>query len=106
MLNLISDTSKFGLIKDPIDVYVRRIEDKINYYLRKHKKDSLISDIIYQSTHVTGSGPGILYGLPKVHKPDFSTNFQMRPIFAAYNCPSYKLAKFLIPTVNSAIDDT
>ena len=31
-----------------------------------------------------GTGPGILYGLPKTHKQDFITSYKMRPIFAAY----------------------
>ena len=34
---------------------------------------------------------GILYGLPKIHKQDVP----IRPILAAYNLPSYALAKFL-----------
>jgi hypothetical protein len=34
-----------------------------------------------------------MYGLPKVHKP----NFQLRPIIAAIGTHSYKLAKFLVP---------
>ena len=41
----------------------------------------------------------MLYGLPKIHKPDFSTNFKFRPIFAAYNTPSFNLAKFLVPVL-------
>ena len=48
----------------------------------------------------SGSGPGILYGLPKIHKPNFDTNFQFRLIFAAYNTPSFNLAKFLVPILN------
>ena len=46
--------------------------------------------------HASGSTPGILYGLPKVYKKDFSTKFQFRPIFAAYNNPCFKLAKHLV----------
>ena len=34
-----------------------------------------------------------MYGLPKVHKP----NFPLRPIISAIGTHSYKLAKFLIP---------
>ena len=41
----------------------------------------------------SGSGPGIMYGSPKVHKPDTP----LRPILAAYNTPTFKLAKFLVP---------
>ena len=39
---------------------------------------------------------GILYGLPKIHKP----NLPMRPILAAYNTTAvYKLSKFLVPLI-------
>ena len=39
----------------------------------------------------------MLYGLPKIHKPNFAENFKFRPIFAAYNTPSFSIAKFLVP---------
>ena len=55
----------------------------------------------YKELHVTGSGPGILYGSPKTHKRDFATNFSFRPIFAAYNTASYKLSKFSVPILAS-----
>ena len=45
---------------------------------------------------MTGSSPGVLYGLPKIHKLDFRDKFQFRPIFAAYNAPSFNLAKYLV----------
>ena len=51
---------------------------------------------MYKDLRATGSAPGILYGLPKIHKKDFSSKFQHRPIFAAYNCAAYKLSKFLV----------
>ena len=38
----------------------------------------------------------MLYGLPKIHKP----NFLFRPIFAAHNTSSFILAKFLVPILN------
>ena len=97
MQNLISDPTKFQLINDPINVFSLKIEDKINNFLRKLKKLSLLSDDVYKQLFVSGSGPGILYGLPKVHKPNFSIDFPFRPIFAAYNTAAYKLSKFLVP---------
>ena len=48
---------------------------------------------IYEDIHPVGSGPGKLYGLPKVHKP----GVPLRPILAAYNTAAYKSAKFLVP---------
>ena len=47
----------------------------------------------------SGSATSILYGLPEIQKPDFVSKFQFRPIFAAYNNPSFKLAEFLVPTL-------
>ena len=45
--------------------------------------------------------PGILYGLLEIHKPDFSTNLQFKPIFATYNGPYYKIAKYLVPFLSN-----
>ena len=100
MLKIISDPSKFEEIRVPIHKYTIKIEDKINNFLRKLKGCKLLSDEFYKKMFTSGSGPGILYGLPKVHKPNFCTNFQFRPIFAAYNTPSFNLAKFLVPILN------
>jgi hypothetical protein len=94
---IVSDKTKFREISEPWNKFTLRIEDKINNFLRKLKSLKLLSDDLYHQLFVTGSSPGILYGLPKVHKPDFSSKFQFRPIFAAYNTPSVKLAKFLVP---------
>ena len=41
----------------------------------------------------TGSTPGILYGLPKIHK----TGCPVRPILSSIGTFDYKLAKFLVP---------
>ena len=61
---------------------------------------SLLNEQTYKSIFVTGSGPGIFYGLPKTHKSDFADNYHLWPIFAAYNCASYKLSKFLVPVLS------
>ena len=100
MNNIISDETKFSEIKEPIQVYSLRVEDKINNFLRKLKNMYLLNEQTYKSLFVTGSGPGILYGLPKTHKSDFAVSYHLRPIFAAYNCASYKLSKFLVPVLS------
>ena len=61
---------------------------------------SPLNEQTYKSFFVTGSGPGILYGLPKTHKSDFADSYHLRPIFAAYNCASYKLSKFFVRYFN------
>ena len=76
------------------------MEDKVNRLLRKLKDCDAISDVVYKNLYVSGASPGILYGLPKIHKPDFSGKFQFRPIFSAINTPCYKLAKYLVPLLS------
>ena len=83
MDNILSNASRFAPLTDPITKYCMKIEDKINRFLQKLKKLGVIPEDTYNSLHVTGSGPGILYGLPKIHKMDFSEKFQYRPILAA-----------------------
>ena len=96
MEELISDPGKFLEISEPIFKFTLRIEDKINNYLRKLKKLCLITEDLYKQLFVSGGGPGVLYGLPKIHKPDFVSNFKFRPIFSAINCPSFNLSKFFV----------
>ena len=91
--DVLSDQSKFCIIKEPIRKVLRQVEDKVNRLLTKLKISLIISDETYKSLHVSGSTPGILYGLPKIHKP----NVPLRPIFAACGTPVYKLAQYLVP---------
>ena len=65
------------------------------------KNSNILSDNVYRSLYWSGSEPGIPYGLPKIHKPDFASKFQFRPIFAAYDCPFFKIAKYLVPILAS-----
>ena len=97
MQDIVSDSTKFQPISESLEKYSLKIEDKVNNFLRKMKNLNIFSDDLYKQLFVSGSGPGILYGLPKIHKPNFRTHFQFRPIFAAYNSAVYGIAKFLVP---------
>ena len=63
----------------------------------------MITDTVFNQLKPSGSQPGVLYGLCKVHKgvgadgspPPF------RPILSSINTPSYKIAKFLTPLLSS-----
>ena len=68
--------------------------------MKKIKDLNLLSQQTFDNLRVSGFSPGILYGLPKIHKPDFCHKFQFRPIFSACNTPSFKLAKFLVPILS------
>ena len=100
LLKLISDKSKFSEIKESPSKFTTRIEDKVNSLLRKLKKKGSITENLYKKMYATGTGPGILYGLPKTHKSNFSTEFPLRPIFNSCNTPTYNISKFLVNLLN------
>ena len=100
MNDIISDPYLFPLITECIHKFLLCIEHQINNFLRKVIMQNYITNEVYSALFVSGSGPGILYRLPKIHKSDFFTRFQFRPIFASYSTPSFNLAIFLVPILN------
>ena len=54
-------------------------ENKVQSFLRDLKKSRALTDKQYQELSPTGSHPGILYGLSKIHKP----NIPIKPILSA-----------------------
>ena len=58
-------------------------EDKINKLLMKLKKNNEISDDEYSQRHVSGTKPGILYGLPRY--------ISVMSLFAQFYLPSEQL---------------
>ena len=73
----------------------------MNRLLAKLKGASSITEKEYNELYVSGSNPGILYGLPKVHK----ALVPLRPIFSACKTPTYKLAKYLVPILAPFTED-
>ena len=57
------------------------------------KTSSVLSTVVKKAS---GSNPGILYGLPKIHK----LNVNVRPIFGACGTATYALPKFLVPLLS------
>ena len=94
MNNILSDTAKFKLINSDDRVLHTLIqEDRTNRILNKLKKEGALTDSQYNNLSISGSSPGIMYGLPKVHKE----NPPLRPILSANNTTTYKIAKFIVP---------
>ena len=92
--SLLSDASKFKkLDTDILDLCLKR-ENKLIRFLRDTLlKKKIITENVYNSLYQNGSSPGVLYGLPKVHKSDCPA----RPILSAIGTYNYKLAKFFVP---------
>ena len=92
VLSILSDSSKFLKLQvDPLP-YIIKLEDKLNRLLRS-LKDKVITTEVYNNLFASGSVPGILYGLPKIHKP----SCPIRPILSAIGTVNYNLAKFFVP---------
>ena len=89
MNNIISDRTKLEQISLPLVKYTQKMEGKVNNnFLRKVQNVLTLPNL--KELFASGSSPGILYGLPKIYKPDFLANF---------NTPSFKLARALVPVL-------
>ena len=74
---IVSDTSKFKLIKSDIQTAILKYEDKLNRLLRKIKNNT--NDNLSNNLYASGTKPGHLYGIPKIHKK----NNPIRPIISS-----------------------
>ena len=91
--SILSDSSKFKLLHIDLPSHLLKLEDKLNRILRPLKET--INETIYNSILASGSRPGYLYGLPKVHK----IGTPLRPIVSSINTFNYNLAKFLVKII-------
>jgi len=90
---LLSDHTKFKMLGNEPFSKIIQLEDKLNRMLKCLKDSDAISSDTYNQLRASGSLPGMLYGLPKIHKPDVP----IRPILSALKTFNYNLAKFLVP---------
>ena len=93
VLDILNDHTKFQRVHDDVLLTILNKEEKVNRFLRKLKAEGVVGESLYARLFATGSRPGILYGLPKVHKE----GCPIRPIMSAIGTFNYKLSKFLVP---------
>ena len=104
MNSILKDTSKFQELKiEPGKElnYIVSLEKKLRDVYKLLLNAGHINKSTYDKIAPTGSRPGILYGLCKVHKNSVNGSPPFRPILSAINTPTYKLAKFLVPILSS-----
>ncbi|XP_069983746.1 uncharacterized protein [Penaeus vannamei] len=94
LLSILDDHSKFKKITTKISTHLLYLEDKLKRLLRAIKPS--IGESTYNFLSTSGSQPGRLYGLPKVHKP----NIPLRPIISSIGTFNYNTAKFLVPIIS------
>ena len=87
---ILSDQKKFKLLDiEPYKIMLQ-LEEKLNRLLRKIKDD--LGQTTYNTIRATGSIPGRMYGLIKIHK----IGNPARPIISSINTFNYNLSKYLI----------
>ena len=98
--DIISDSGKFEKLNIEEDKQLNFLinsEKKLKDILKKFFKIGCLDKDKYDLISPTGSKPGILYGLAKVHKPVVGNCPSFRPILSAIGTSTYNLAKFLVP---------
>ena len=91
---IINDKTKFSIIEPnsekphlhPVIKKQNSVVYHINTYIKPYVDEDIVSSIL-----PTGSQPGKLYGMCKVHKE----GYPLRPVISMLNSPEYKLAKYL-----------
>ena len=76
MEEIISDTTKFEQINIEPDkqlYFLLKSEKKVIDLIKRLENKGKISEKEYELIYPRGSGPGVLYGSPKVHKPVINT---------------------------------
>jgi hypothetical protein len=97
MLEILNDTEKFNKL-DNIDTYkeITALERRVIAVLRSLKKQKKLDPMLYKRIYPSGSRPGLLYGLPKVHKK----GTPLRPIMSAVGSPVHGLAQYMVPILS------
>ena len=92
MMDILNNSDKFKKLDGAPTKITIECENRIKNFLRQRKKENVIDATLYSSLKSTGSRPGILYGLPKVHK----LKIPLRPILSSINSHSYNIARYLV----------
>ena len=102
VLSILSDSSKFQCLSfsgDELLPILTKQECKLARILRKLRSLNAIDKETYNKLLPSGSRPGIMFGLPKIHKADIP----MRPILSAIGTFNYELARFLVSVLSPLI---
>ena len=102
--SLLSDPTKF--LECTIDPekelnFIINSEKRVKDLLKEIKNKNQIEQEDYFKLCPSGSKFGTLYGLAKIHKKLIDGCPPFRPILSAIGTPTYKLAKFFVPILNS-----
>ena len=100
MDNILNDHTKFKKITEDTYKILLRNEDKNNRLVTQLFNKGIICEDEKKTLYSSGSIPGSMYGLPKMHKP----NFPLRPILSSIGTSNYKCSKYLVSVLKDCIN--
>ena len=101
MTQLLSDTRNFKRISEDLYKYLLKLEDRNNRIVDGLTKSGSMTSAQGSELKSRGARPGILYGLPKIHKPDVP----MRPILSTTGSFNYSMSRYLVSLLSSLCDN-
>ena len=106
MEKFLSDQSKFQKTAVKYHNFLNFVTSQEKRIDKIYKK-LVDSNSMYKETRIhlkpVGTRPGIMYGSCKVHKKCADGYLPFRPILSALQTSTYKLAKYLVPILESLI---
>ena len=104
MENLLKDQRKFEKVTLENDAFLNFVvnqKKRIDTIFKKVVDSNSMSKEMRKFVKPVGTRPGIIDGNCKVHKQQVDGCPAFRPILSALQTPTYNLAKFLVPILNS-----
>ena len=104
MENLLSDQRKFKRVTLKNDAFLNFVvnqEKRIDIIFKNLVDSNSRSREMRISIKPVGTRPGTMYGLCKVRKQEVDGCPPFRPILSALQTPTYSLAKFLVPILDT-----
>ena len=92
MLAILDDQQRFEVIEADLYKTVLKYEDKANRLVDALFKKNLIGGPMKYRLRCSGSKPGVMYGLPKLHK----RQVPLRPILSTIGSYNYELSRYLV----------
>ena len=92
----VTDPTNFSKVNQDLYPTLLKHQDKNNRLADLLKKHGVINETTCSRLKTSGSRPGILYGLPKIHK----RGVPMRPILSTIGTHNYNMSKWLVPKLS------
>ena len=102
METILNETSKFQEFNEDVLKLSICLENKICRFISEIKGILEPKKVTPSSLHIKSSHPGILYGVPKIHK----TSVLMRPILSCIGTHNLFLSRFTVKLLQPLIKKT